>query len=50
MKHRWTGVEDSLRSYHDGRVTEARLSELRALIGHLNAVSEFDRVQRVGGN
>ena len=32
------------------QVTEARLSELRALIGHLNAVSEFDRVQRVGGN
>lgn len=30
------------------QVTEARLSELQALIGHLNAVAEFDRVQRVG--
>jgi outer membrane protein TolC len=31
------------------QVTEARLSELRALISHLNAITEFDRVQRVGG-
>ncbi|MEJ2539256.1 MAG: TolC family protein [Gemmatimonadota bacterium] len=30
------------------QVTEARLSELQALIAHLNAVAEFDRVQRVG--
>lgn len=30
------------------QVTQARLSELQALIGHLNAVAEFDRVQRVG--
>lgn len=29
-------------------VTSARLSELRALINHANAVAEFDRVQRVG--
>ena len=31
-------------------LTTARLSELRALISYLNAVAEFDRVQRVGGN
>ena len=30
------------------QVTEARLSELQSLIAHLNAVAEFDRVQRVG--
>ena len=30
------------------QVTQARLSELQALIAHLNAVAEFDRVQRVG--
>lgn len=29
-------------------LTSARLSELQALINHLNAVAEFDRVQRVG--
>lgn len=29
-------------------LTTARLSELQALINHLNAVAEFDRVQRVG--
>jgi outer membrane protein TolC len=29
-------------------LTSARLSELRALINHANAVAEFDRVQRVG--
>jgi outer membrane protein TolC len=29
-------------------VTTARLSELRALINHINAIAEFDRVQRVG--
>jgi outer membrane protein TolC len=29
-------------------LTSARLSELRALINHLNAIAEFDRVQRVG--
>ena len=28
--------------------TTARLSELQALINHLNAISDFDRVQRVG--
>lgn len=28
--------------------TSARLSELQALINHLNALSDFDRVQRVG--
>jgi outer membrane protein len=31
-------------------LTTARLSELRALISYLNAVAEFDRIQRVGGN
>ena len=31
-------------------LTTARLSELRALISYLNAIAEFDRVQRVGGN
>ena len=31
-------------------LTTARLSELRALISYLNAVAEFERVQRVGGN
>jgi outer membrane protein TolC len=30
-------------------LTSARLSELRALINYLNAIAEFDRVQRVGG-
>ena len=30
-------------------LTTARLSELRALISYLNAIAEFDRVQRVGG-
>jgi outer membrane protein TolC len=30
-------------------LTTARLSELQALINHLNAVAEFERVQRVGG-
>lgn len=30
------------------QVTTARLSELQAVIAHLNAVAEFDRVQRVG--
>jgi outer membrane protein TolC len=29
-------------------LTAARLSELRALINHINAIAEFDRVQRVG--
>jgi outer membrane protein TolC len=29
-------------------LTSARLSELRALINHANAVAEFERVQRVG--
>lgn len=29
-------------------LTSARLSELQALINHLNAVADFDRVQRVG--
>ena len=29
-------------------LTSSRLSELRALINHLNAIAEFDRVQRVG--
>lgn len=29
-------------------LTTSRLSELQALINHLNAVAEFDRVQRVG--
>lgn len=31
------------------RLTIARLSELQAIIRHLNAVAEFDRVQRFGG-
>jgi len=30
-------------------LTAARLSELRALINHINAIAEFERVQRVGG-
>lgn len=30
-------------------LTAARLSELRALIDHINAIAEFERVQRVGG-
>ncbi|HSG47554.1 MAG TPA: TolC family protein [Longimicrobiales bacterium] len=30
------------------QVTTARLSELQALIAHLNAVAEFDRIQRIG--
>jgi outer membrane protein len=30
-------------------LTAARLSELRAIIDHVNAVAEFERVQRVGG-
>lgn len=30
-------------------LTTQRLAELRALISYLNAVAEFDRVQRVGG-
>lgn len=30
-------------------LTTARLSELQALINHLNAIAEFERVQRVGG-
>jgi outer membrane protein len=30
-------------------LTTQRLAELRALIAYLNAVAEFDRVQRVGG-
>ncbi len=29
-------------------VTSARLSELRATINHINAIAEFERVQRVG--
>jgi outer membrane protein len=29
-------------------LTSARLSELRAIINHTNAIAEFDRVQRVG--
>ena len=29
-------------------MTSARLSELRAIINHMNAVAEFERVQRVG--
>jgi outer membrane protein TolC len=29
-------------------LTSARLSELRSLINHINAIAEFDRVQRVG--
>jgi outer membrane protein TolC len=31
-------------------LTQARLTELQALISYLNAVAEFDRVQRVGGS
>jgi outer membrane protein TolC len=31
-------------------LTSQRLTELSALIRYLNAVAEFDRVQRVGGN
>jgi len=30
-------------------LTSARLSELRALINHINAIADFERVQRVGG-
>ena len=30
-------------------LTSARLSELQAIINHINAIAEFDRVQRVGG-
>lgn len=30
-------------------LTSARLSELRALINHINAIAEFERVQRIGG-
>jgi outer membrane protein TolC len=30
-------------------LTSQRLAELRAIIGYLNAVAEFDRIQRVGG-
>ncbi len=29
-------------------LTSARLSELRALLNHINAIAEFERVQRVG--
>ena len=29
-------------------LTSARLSELRAIINQINAVAEFERVQRVG--
>ena len=36
-----TQVQDNLRS--------ARLSELRATINYVNAIAEFERVQRVGG-
>jgi outer membrane protein len=36
-----TQALDSLRS--------ARLSELRAIINYVNAIAEFERVQRVGG-
>jgi HAE1 family hydrophobic/amphiphilic exporter-1 len=31
-------------------LTSSRLSELTSLINYMNAVAEFDRVQRVGGN
>jgi outer membrane protein TolC len=31
------------------QLTTARLSELRAIIDHVNAIAEFERVQRVGG-
>lgn len=30
-------------------LTAARLSELQAIIDHMNAIAEFERVQRVGG-
>ena len=30
-------------------LTQQRLTELRAIISYLNAVAEFDRIQRVGG-
>jgi hypothetical protein len=30
-------------------MTSSRLSELRALINHLNAIADFERVQRYGG-
>jgi outer membrane protein TolC len=30
-------------------VTSARLSELQATINHLNAIADFDRIQRIGG-
>ncbi|MFC1576012.1 TolC family protein, partial [Gemmatimonadota bacterium] len=30
-------------------LTSARLSELRATMNHVNAIAEFERVQRVGG-
>lgn len=30
-------------------LTSARISEVRALINHINAIAEFERVQRVGG-
>jgi outer membrane protein TolC len=30
-------------------LTSARLSELRAIINYINAINEFERVQRVGG-
>jgi outer membrane protein TolC len=30
-------------------LTTARLNELRAIINYLNAIAEFDRIQRVGG-
>lgn len=30
-------------------LTTARLSELQAIINHMNAIAEFERVQRVGG-
>jgi len=30
-------------------LTSARLSELQAIINHVNAIAEFERVQRVGG-
>jgi len=30
-------------------LTTARLQELRAIINHVNAIAEFERVQRVGG-
>jgi hypothetical protein len=30
-------------------LTSALLSELRAIISHVNAIAQFERVQRVGG-